>query len=261
MEDAEKPILLVIDDELQLRRLLRFCLETNGYVVEEAETGEAGIQGAIRHQPEIILLDLGLPDLDGLAVLKRLREWSCVPIVVLSVRARESDKIAALDSGANDYLTKPFSMGELLARLRVVRRHALPRANPELFTCGDLTVDLANRCVKLTGNRIRLSRTEYSLLSLFVRHAGKVLTHAELLRQVWGSDEGDKMAILRVYMGHLREKLEPNASKPKLLITEPGVGYRLAPQEESNELPGKSRSPMTGISNTGPLVVTSTRQE
>jgi two-component system KDP operon response regulator KdpE len=231
LEAADKKTLLVIEDEAQIRRLLHVCLERNGYQVEEAETGEAGIDAAIQHQPDMVLLDLGLPDVDGLAVLKRLREWSQVPIIILSVRSRESDKIGALDCGANDYITKPFSTGELLARLRVMQRYALPRANPRLFTSGPLTVDLATRTVKLTGTAVKLSTTEYSLLSLFVQHAGKVLTHTQLLRGVWGSVEEEKMAILRVYMGHLRDKLEPNSTKPQLLVTEPGVGYRLVPQE------------------------------
>jgi two-component system KDP operon response regulator KdpE len=231
LEAADIKTLLVIEDEVQIRRLLHVCLESNGYHVEEAETGETGIDAAIRHQPDMVLLDLGLPDVDGIMVLKRLREWSQVPVIILSVRGREKDKISALDSGANDYITKPFSTGELLARLRVIRRYSLPRANPEVFSSGPLTVDLANRTVKLTGSDVKLSTTEFSLLSLFVQHAGKVLTHAHLLREIWGSVEGEKMANLRVYMGHLRDKLEPNSAKPQLLITEPGVGYRLVLQE------------------------------
>ncbi len=230
-EAVEKTVLLVIEDEVQIRRLLRVCLERNGYQVKEADTGEAGIDAAIEDQPEIILLDLGLPDIDGLVVLKRLREWSQVPVIILSVRGREKDKIGALDSGANDYITKPFSTGELLARLRVVQRYALPRANPQLFTSGNLSVNLATRTVKLADRMVNLTVTEFSLFSLFVQHAGKVLTHGQLLRGIWGSDEVDKMAILRVYMNHLREKLEPDSAKPQLLVTEPGVGYRLVPQD------------------------------
>jgi len=230
-EDPKKKLLLVIEDEIQIRRLLRVCLERNGYEVAEAATGETGIDGAIQHQPEIILLDLGLPDIDGLAVLKRLREWCQVPILILSVRGREDDKICALDSGANDYITKPFSTGELLARLRVVQRYAFPRANPELFTSGDLSVDLATRTVKLKDRPVKLTATEYSLLTLFVQHAGKVLTHGQILREIWGSNEVDKTGPLRVYMGYLREKLELNPAKPQLLITEPGVGYRLVLQD------------------------------
>jgi two-component system KDP operon response regulator KdpE len=230
-EDVEKKLLLVIEDEVQIRRLLRVCLERNGYAVVEAASGEGGIDAAIRHQPEIVLLDLGLPDIDGLAVLKRLREWSQVPVLILSVRCREDDKIGALDSGANDYITKPFSTGELLARLRVVQRYALPRADPQLFTSGDLSVDLSTRTVKLKGHTVKLTATEYSLLTLFVQHAGKVLTHGQILREVWGSQEVDKTGPLRVYMGYLREKLETNPAKPQLFRTEPGVGYRLVLQE------------------------------
>jgi len=222
-----KPVVLVIEDEVQIRRLLRACLERNDYQVVEAPTGEAGLDAAIQHQPDLIVLDLGLPDIDGLAVLKRVREWSQVPILILSVRGREEDKISALDGGANDYITKPFSTGELLARLRVVRRYALPRADPETFTSGNLTVDLATRTVKMKGRTVKLTATEYSLLALFVQHAGKVLTHGQLLREIWGSHEVDKTGPLRVYMGYLREKLENNPAKPQLLVTEPGVGYRL----------------------------------
>lgn len=230
-ETAEQTVLLVIEDEVQIRRLLRVCLERNGYKVLEAATGEAGIDAAIQHQPAIILLDLGLPDVDGLAVLKRLREWSRVPILILSVRGREDDKIGALDSGANDYITKPFSTGELLARLRVVQRYALPRADPQVFNSGSLSVDLATRTVKLKGRTVKLTATEYSLLTLFVQHAGKVLTHGQILREIWGSHEVDKTGPLRVYMGYLREKLESNPAKPQLLVTEPGVGYRLVLQD------------------------------
>jgi two-component system KDP operon response regulator KdpE len=217
----------VIEDEAQIRRLLRVCLERNDYQVVEASTGEAGIDAAIQHQPDLIMLDLGLPDLDGLSVLKRVREWSKVPILILSVRGREEDKINALDSGANDYITKPFSTGELLARLRVVRRYGLPRADVETFTSGNLTVDLATRTVKMKGRIVRLTATEYALLALFVQHAGKVLTHGQILREIWSSQEVDKTGPLRVYMGYLREKLETNPAKPQLLVTEPGVGYRL----------------------------------
>jgi two-component system KDP operon response regulator KdpE len=222
-----KPVVLVIEDEVQIRRLLRACLERNDYEVVEAPTGETGLDAAIQHQPDLIVLDLGLPDIDGLAVLKRVREWSQVPILILSVRGREEDKISALDSGANDYITKPFSTGELLARLRVVRRYALPRADPETFTSGNLTVDLATRTVKMKGRTVKLTVTEYSLLALFVQHAGKVLTHGQLLREIWGSHEVDKTGPLRVYVGYLREKLENDPAKPQLLVTEPGVGYRL----------------------------------
>lgn len=222
---------LVIDDDVQVRRLLHACLERNGYLVFEAPTGEQGIDEAIRHQPSIVLLELGLPDINGHSVLKRLREWSQVPILILSARAEDEEKIAALDNGANDYVTKPFSTGELLARLRVAQRTLQPAPKAEAFKTGYLTVDLATRTVKANGNLVRLTATEYALLRLFVQHAGKVLTHGQILREIWQSHESDKTGPLRVYMGYLREKIELNPADPQLLITEPGVGYRLLVRE------------------------------
>lgn len=222
-----KPTALIIDDELQIRRLLRVCLEANGYRVLEAATGQEGITEAAQRTPAVVILDLGLPDMEGVAVLKRLREWSKVPVVVLSVRDREEDKIAALDNGADDYVTKPFGTGELLARLRVAERHALPAAENALFRAGDLEVDLTARIVKLKGQEVKLTATEYSLLRLFVRHAGKVLTHHQILKEVWGPNSVEQTHYLRVYIAHLREKLEADPSKPRLISTEPGVGYRL----------------------------------
>lgn len=224
----ETSSVLIIDDEPQIRRLLRVCLERNGYKVIEAATGEEGIGRAVEHQPNLVLLDLGLPDMDGVAVLKRIREWSEVPILVVSVRNREDEKIRALDSGANDYITKPFSTGELLARLRVVRRYMQQPSNQTTFNSGDLEVDLTGRTVKIRGQPVRLTATEYSLLHLFVQHAGKVLTHRQLLQEIWGLQEEHKTGPLRVYVGYLREKLEVDPAKPKLLLTEPGIGYRLA---------------------------------
>ena len=230
MPASLKPLALVIDDELQMRRLLRVCLESNGYRVLEAATGKDGITEAAQHPPDVVLLDLGLPDMEGVAVLKRLREWSQVPVVVLSVRDREEDKIAALDNGADDYVTKPFATGELLARLRVAQRHALPAAENSVFRSGDLEVDLAARVVKLGAQEVKLTATEYSLLRLFVQHAGKVLTQRQILREVWGPNAVEQTHYLRVYMAHLREKLERDPSKPRLFVTEPGVGYRLMEQ-------------------------------
>ena len=174
-----------------------------------------------------MLLDLGLPDLDGVTVLKRLREWSRVPVIVLSVRDREEDKVAALDNGADDYVTKPFGTAELLARLRVAQRHVLPATDSPVFRAGDLEVDLTARVVKLRGREVKLTATEYSLLRLFVQHAGKVLTHRQILKEVWGPGYVEQTHYLRVYIAHLREKLETDASQPGLIITEPGVGYRL----------------------------------
>jgi two-component system, OmpR family, KDP operon response regulator KdpE len=226
-----KPLALVIDDELQMRRLLRVCLEANGYRVLEAATGKDGIAEAAQRPPDVVILDLGLPDMEGVSVLKRLREWSQVPVVVLSVRDREEDKIAALDNGADDYVTKPFSSGELLARLRVAQRHAAPSSETTVFRSGLLEVDLAARVVKRKGVEVKLTATEYNLLRLFVQHAGKVLTHHQILREVWGPNYIEQTHYLRVYLAHLREKLEANPAQPELLITEPGVGYRLISKE------------------------------
>jgi two-component system KDP operon response regulator KdpE len=221
------PIALVIDDEPQMRRLLRVTLEANGYRVFDAASGNDGIVQAAHRKPDAVLLDLGLPDMDGVSVLKRIREWSRVPVIVLSVRDREDDKISALDHGADDYVTKPFNTGELLARLRVALRHAQPTGEMSVFRCGDLEVDLVARVVRVKGKEAKLTATEYSLLRLFVLHAGKVLTHRQILREVWGPNSTEQTHYLRVYMAHLREKLESNPAQPELFITEPGVGYRL----------------------------------
>lgn len=226
-----KPTVLVIDDEQQIRRLLRVCLEANGYKVAEAATGQEGITRAAQYPPDVVILDLGLPDLDGVTVLKRLREWSQVPVVVLSVREREEEKIAALDQGADDYVTKPFGTGELLARLRAAQRRATPEPEITVFRSDQLEVDLSARVVRLKGNEVKLTATEYSLLRLFVQHAGKVLTHRQILREVWGPNYEEQTHYLRVYMAHLREKLESEPSQPTLLVTEPGVGYRLIEKE------------------------------
>jgi two-component system KDP operon response regulator KdpE len=224
---AVKLTALVIDDELQIRRLLRVCLEANNYRVLEASNGQEGIATAAQHRPDVVVLDLGLPDMDGVAVLKRLREWSRVPVVVLSVRDREEDKIKALDHGADDYVTKPFGSGELLARLRVAMRHGQPSLETAIFHSGQVEVDLTSRLVKVAGREVKLTATEYALLRLFVQHAGKVLTHQHILREVWGPNYLDQTQYLRVYMAHLREKLEAEPAKPSLFLTEPGIGYRL----------------------------------
>jgi two-component system KDP operon response regulator KdpE len=222
-----KPNALIIDDELQIRRLLRACLEGNGYRVLEAASGQEGITQAAQHPLDVVLLDLGLPDMDGVSVLKRLREWSRVPVVVLSVRDREEDKVAALDNGADDYVTKPFGTAELLARLRVAQRHATPKPESPVFRSGGLEVDLTARMVKLDDKEVKLTATEYSLLRLFVQHAGKVLTHRHILKEVWGPAYVEQTHYLRVYIAHLREKLERDPAKPRLITTESGVGYRL----------------------------------
>ena len=224
-------VALVIDDEPQIRRLLRVTLEANGYQVFDAATGADGIVQAAQRRPEVVLLDLGLPDLDGVTVLKRLREWSKVPVIILSVRDRESDKIAALDAGANDYVTKPFSPGELLARLRAAMRQVQPQGADAIFRNGDLEVDLAAHVVRLKGKEVKLTATEYSLLRLFVTHVGKVLTHRQILREVWGANYETQSHYLRVYMAHLREKLEVNPAEPEMFITDSGVGYRLVEQD------------------------------
>jgi len=226
-QERPNPVALVIDDEVQIRRLLKISLEANGYRVFEAANGESGLAEAAQRRPDIVVLDLGLPDLDGVTVLKRLREWSSVPVVILSVRDQEEEKIAALDSGADDYLTKPFSTGELLARLRVAQRHVKPSPDTAVFQNGNLEVDLIARMVKVKGKPVKLTATEYALLQLFVRHAGKVLTHRQILKEVWGPTYQEQTHYLRVYMTHLREKIEENPSQPELLITESGIGYRL----------------------------------
>jgi two-component system KDP operon response regulator KdpE len=222
---AERTV-LVIDDEAPIRRLLRLTLEPQGYRIHEAGSGQLGLQEAAARRPDVIILDLGLPDMDGVTVLKRLREWSQTPVLVLSVRDREGDKVAALDNGADDYLTKPFGMEELLARLRAVQRRAPGAQEEPTFVSGDLVVDLASRTVTVKKKEVRLTATEYALLRELVRHAGKVVMHAQLLRAVWGPNAEGQSQYLRVYITHLRKKLETTTSG-KLIQTEPGIGYRL----------------------------------
>jgi two-component system KDP operon response regulator KdpE len=228
-EPGQMPLVLVVDDEPQVRRFLRASLPHQGYRVIEATTGEEALREAATRAPDAVLLDLGLPDLDGVEVTRRLREWSTVPIVVLSARGQEGDKIEALDAGADDYLTKPFGIGELLARLRVALRHAHRAGTPgeSVFESGDLRVDLATQRVFAREQEVRLTRTEYRLLALLVKHAGKVLTHRQLLKEVWGPGSVNESHYLRVYMGQLRHKLEADPARPRHLVTEIGVGYRL----------------------------------
>ena len=223
------PLVLVVEDEPQMRRFLRVALEAEGYRVVEALGAADGIRHAAGHNPELVLLDLGLPDGDGVDVTRTLRTWTTVPVIVLSARGQEGDKIAALDAGADDYLTKPFSTGELLARMRVALRRAERRDAPEeaTFTLDDLVVDRAHRTVHVRGAEVRLTPTEWRLLSVLVQHAGKVLTHRQLLKDVWGPGRTDQTHYLRVYMQQLREKLEADPARPRWLRTEPGVGYRL----------------------------------
>jgi two-component system, OmpR family, KDP operon response regulator KdpE len=218
---------LVIDDEPQIRRLLRVTLEAEGYRVVDAATGQDGLVQAAQRRPDVVVLDLGLPDLDGLEVLKRIREWSRVPVIILSVRDQEDEKVAALDSGADDYVTKPFNSAELLARLRAALRHGQPPGADAIFRAGDLEVDLSRRMVLKSGVEVKLTPIEYSLLRLLVTHAGKVLTHRQLLTEVWGAKSAGQSHYLRVHIAHLREKLEADPGAPRLIITEPAVGYRL----------------------------------
>jgi len=221
-----KPVALIIDDEVQIRRLLRVVLEGEDYQVHEAVTGQQGLIEIASRRPTIILLDLGLPDLDGLVVLKRLREWSDAPVLVLSVRDDEEGKVAALDAGAEDYVTKPFSTPELLARLRAAQRKTRPEEETSIFKSGDVVVDLTARVVTRAGREVKLTATEYALLRLFVRHAGRVLTHRQILREVWGPKSEEHRQYLRVYVTHLRQKIEADSTAPVLIKTEPGIGYR-----------------------------------
>jgi two-component system KDP operon response regulator KdpE len=222
-----KPIALIIDDEVQIRRLLGVALDGAGYVVREAESGSLGLQAVATMRPDVVLLDLGLPDIDGLTVLRRLREWSQTPVLVLTVRDSDEDNVAALDAGADDYVTKPFSTAELLARLRAAQRRSQPRDEVTVFQHENLVVDLAARTVTRDGAEVKLSATEWSLLALLIRHAGRVVTHRQILREVWGPQGESHREYLRVYMTHLRKKVETNPSNPTLIINEPGIGYRL----------------------------------
>jgi two-component system KDP operon response regulator KdpE len=228
--DRAAPLILLIEDEPQMRRFLRAALGAQDYRLVEATTAREGLAQAAGRNPDLILLDLGLPDRDGLDLARELREWSTTPIIVLSARGREQDKVAALDLGADDYLTKPFGVEELLARIRVALRHAAlpPGSAPEpIFEAGDLRVDLVRREVRRGGQEVHLTPTEYKLLSLLIRHAGKVLTHRQLLKEVWGTSYAEQSHYVRVYMAQLRQKLEADPARPRLLMTEPGVGYRL----------------------------------
>jgi two-component system, OmpR family, KDP operon response regulator KdpE len=227
---AEKELILLIEDEPQMRRFLRITLQTQGYRLVEAETGNDGLIQAASRNPDVVLLDLGLPDMDGLAVTVRLREWTSTPIIVISAREQEQDKVKALDAGADDYLTKPFNAGELLARIRVALRHAVRQRsgqNDPVFTSAGLRVDLAARRVFVRENEIHLTPIEYKLLMVLIRHAGRVVTHRQLLLEVWGPGQVSDVQYLRVYMTQLRHKIEADPARPQLLLNEPGVGYRL----------------------------------
>lgn len=217
---------LIVDDEVAIQRFLRVALGGEGFIVYEAATGQNALVKLAKEQPDLLLLDLGLPDMDGVEVTRRLREWSQVPLIILSVREQESDKIAALDAGADDYLTKPFGVGELLARIRTVLRRVEKEPSEPVFTLGELKVDLADRIVTLDGKEVQLTPTEYGLLRLLVKQAGKVVTNRQILHQVWGESYND-LHILRVNISNLRRKIEPDASRPTYIHTESGVGYRL----------------------------------
>jgi two-component system KDP operon response regulator KdpE len=226
----KKPVAIVIEDDAQIRRFLKATLEENGYRYVEAESAKKGIHQCESQPPDLVILDLGLPDQDGQEVIQSVRTWSKVPIVVLSARGGEKDKVQALDAGADDYLTKPFGVEELLARIRVARRHAFgsaPTDTEPVFRHGDLEVDLARRLVFVAGKEVHLTPIEYRLLATLVEHAGKVLTHRQLLVEVWGPNAESQHQYLRVYMNQLRHKLEPEPARPKYLVTETGVGYRL----------------------------------
>ncbi len=223
------PKVLIVDDEPQIRRFLRASLQAHDFQVIEAENGKEGVRACTVQKPELLILDLGLPDMDGLDVIKLVREWSTIPIIVLSLRSDDTDKIEALDRGANDYVTKPFSMGELLARMRVALRQG-PRDGSDagpLIAAGDIAIDLSKRLVTVAGTPVRLSRKEYDLLRILASHPGKVITHQQLLQEVWGQAYVEETQYLRVYIGQLRQKLEKEPAAPKYLVTEPGVGYRL----------------------------------
>jgi two-component system, OmpR family, KDP operon response regulator KdpE len=232
-EKPPEPLVLLIEDEPQMLRFLRPALQGHGFRIREAMTGQDGIREASSRTPDVVLLDLGLPDMDGLEVTRRLREWSQVPILVISARGREDDKVAALDAGADDYVTKPFGVQELLARLRVALRRAsrIHGAEASRLMIGTLEIDLEKRRVLMGGNTVHLTPIEYRLLAELARNAGKVLTHSHLLRQVWGPGYAQQSHYLRVYMAQLRRKLEKNPSRPVHLLTEPGVGYRLKTDE------------------------------
>jgi two-component system, OmpR family, KDP operon response regulator KdpE len=224
------PTILVIEDDAPIQKFLRLTLTSQNYQIVESVTGKDGLLQAACRQPDLVILDLGLPDIDGVEVVKQLREWSAVPVIVVSARGKEQDKIVALDAGADDYLTKPFSVGELMARVRVSLRHAAAvRADTgdPVFTVGELRVDLLHRRVTVGEREVHLTPNEFKLLASLVKHAGMVLTHRQLLKEVWGPGSGNETHYLRVYMNQLRQKLEPDPARPKYLLTEPGIGYRL----------------------------------
>jgi two-component system KDP operon response regulator KdpE len=227
---SDHSTVLVIEDEAPIRRFLKPALESHGFKVVEAVTAQEGLSLASSHQPNVILLDLGLPDMDGLEVIKHLREWTDIPIIVLTAREKEKDKIQGLDAGADDYLTKPFDIGELMARIRVAMRHLerVKQGEKEpVFETKDFKVDLSSRIVTIGGTEVHLTPHEYDLLALLVRYAGKVVTQKQMLKEIWGPAANDQTQYLRLYIHQLRQKIEPDSNRPKYIVTEPGIGYRL----------------------------------
>lgn len=224
---------LVIDDELQIRKLLEMALTSYGYTAHLAATGQEGLMLAVSMHPDLVIVDLGLPDMDGKDVVTRLREWSSVPIIVLTAREQEQEKIAALDKGADDYVTKPFSMGELMARMRVcLRRFCHSEEQKPVLSCGGISMDLLQHKVLMEGREVKLTPTEYELLKYMLKNAGKVLTHKQILKAVWGNDYDEDLHYIRIYMRQLRRKIEKDPAQPKYLLTEAGVGYRLSGGDE-----------------------------
>lgn len=224
--NADGPSLLVVDDEPQIRRLVQITLEAKGFRVIQASSGEEGLLRASMDRPELVILDLGLPDLEGIDVLRKLRQTSTIPVIILSVRKSEEDIIASLESGADDYLIKPFRTGELIARVRTALRHRPAEPAERIFRCGSLVMDLESRLVKKSGETVKLTATEYAMLQVFIRNAGKVVTHRYILEQVWGPSFAEESHYTRVYVAQLRKKLEDDPSNPKLILTESGIGYR-----------------------------------
>ena len=226
MSDANPIPILMIEDEKEIRKFLKLTLSAHGYAVIEARDGKEGLRLLATLRPELVILDLGLPDMDGLDIIKRMREWGDTPIIVLSARGRDQDKIEALESGADDYLTKPFSAGELLARIKVALRHARPAGGAQAFEHEQLKIDFSARAVTLDGQEVHLTPIEYKLLTLLVKNAGKVVTHAQLLKEIWSSKAPENNNYLRIHTQHLREKLRDDPLEPRYIITEPGIGYR-----------------------------------
>ncbi|GBG58157.1 DNA-binding response regulator [Sporomusaceae bacterium FL31] len=219
--------ILIIEDESQIRKLLKVSLSAHGYDLEEAVNGKDGVNRAATFKPDLLIIDLGLPDIDGKEVVKQIREWSETPIIILTARDQEQEKIEALDSGADDYITKPFGVGELLARMRVCLRHAATAEQQPILACGSLVVDLQQRRVTVEGHEVKLTPTEYEIIKMMMQHAGKVITHKQLLKAVWGSAYQQDTHYIRVYIGQLRRKIEQNPTQPRYIITESGIGYRL----------------------------------